>query len=245
MWRRSSRRHGYKRRISSSCPRGGVVLEIVHDKPWLAFCEYLGDLRSHISVNVDLPIPAITLLELTLHETYPGHHAENSCEEHLLVRDQGLLEETLVLVPTPQSLVAEGIAGLAATLPLEGDRGSALAAVLENAVEKEFDLAHDLAVSAAHEPCGQAAVNAALMLHEEGAGEAEVRSYLERWMLSTPELASHSIRFMTEPTSRTYVMTYSVGLELCRAYVAGEPERVCRLLTEQIRVGELLAAAGP
>ena len=227
-------------------PEGeGVVLEIVHDKAWLAFCEYLGDLRSHISVNVDLPIPALTLVELTLHETYPGHHTENSCKEHLLVREQGLLEETLVLVPTPQSLVAEGIAELGATLPLEGDRGSALAAVLEEAVGMEFDLAHDLAVWKAHEPCGWAAVNAALMLHEEGAGEAEVRSYLERWMLSTPELANHAIRFMTEPTSRTYVLTYSAGRELCRAYVAGESERFRRLLTEQIRVGELLAAASP
>ena len=36
------------------------------------------------------------------------------------------------------------------------------------------------------EPCRWAEVNAALMLHEHGAGEAEVRAYLERWGLMTP-----------------------------------------------------------
>jgi hypothetical protein len=41
-----------------------VVLEIVRDKPWLASCDYLGDLRSRIAVNVDLPKSAMELLRL-------------------------------------------------------------------------------------------------------------------------------------------------------------------------------------
>lgn len=70
----------------------GVVLEVVRDEPWMAFCRYLGDLRSRISVNVDLPLSAIELLILAIHETYPGHHAERCSKEHLLVRGRGLLE---------------------------------------------------------------------------------------------------------------------------------------------------------
>ena len=50
------------------------------------------------------------------------------------------------------------------------------------------------------------------------------------------------IRFFKEPTSRSYVMTYPAGHELCNAFVGGEPERFHRLLTEQVRVGELVAA---
>ena len=110
----------------------GVVLEIVRDEPWMAFCDYLGDLRSRIAVNVDLPMSAIELLVLAIHETYPGHHAEGCCKEHLLVRGRGLLEETMVLVPTPQSLVSEGIAELAPQLLLEGD-GAPLAAMVHDA----------------------------------------------------------------------------------------------------------------
>lgn len=61
----------------------GAVLELVRDKPYLAFCSYLGELRSRIEVNLTLPMSAIELLILTLHETYPGHHAERCCKEHL------------------------------------------------------------------------------------------------------------------------------------------------------------------
>ena len=50
------------------------------------------------------------------------------------------------------------------------------------------------------------------------------------------------IRFFTEPTSRTYIITYPAGGELCRSYVAGEPEQFRRLLTEQVRVRDLLGA---
>ena len=219
----------------------GVVLEIVRDEPWLAFNYYLGDLRSRIAVNVDLPTSALELLRLTIHETYPGHHAERSSKEHLLVRGRGLLEETLVLVPTPQSLVSEGIAERAPNVLLEGDGGAALAAVMHDA-GFEFDLAHALAVERALEPCTWAEVNAALMLHDAGGSEAEARAYLERWALMAPKLAAHLIRFLTEPTSRGYIVTYPAGRELCGSYVAGEPARFRRLLTEQVRVRDLLTA---
>ena len=153
-------------------PEGeGVALEIVRDEAWLAFCEYRGGLRSGIAVNVDLPMSAIELLTLSIHETYPGHHAERCCKEQLLVRGRGLLEETIVLVPTPQSLVSEGIATLAPPLLLEGDDGEAFAAVIHDA-GIDFDLLHALAVrSVPLKPCQWAEVNAALMLYEEGASD--------------------------------------------------------------------------
>ncbi|HEU4449817.1 MAG TPA: hypothetical protein VFR63_07545 [Gaiellaceae bacterium] len=219
----------------------GVVLEIVRDEPWWASCDYLGDLRSRIAVNVELPMSAVELLILACHETYPGHHTERSSKEHLLVCGRGLLEETLVLTPTPQALVTEGIAKLAPEVLLEGDGGAALAALVHDA-GIDLDLAHALAVKRALEPCQWAEVNAALLLHEGGASEAEARAYLERWGLMTSQWTAHMIRFFTEPTSRTYIITYPAGRELCRSYVAGEPERFRRLLTEQVRVRDLLEA---
>jgi hypothetical protein len=215
-----------------------VELEIVRGEPWLAFCYYLGGLRSRIAVNVDLPISALDLLVLAIHETYPGHHAERCNKEQLLVRGRALLEETIVMVPTPQSLVAEGIAVLAPSVLLEGDGGPALAALVHDA-GIEFDLAHALAVNRAAEPCRGAELNAALLLHDAGASEDDAHAYLERWGLNTPELATHLIRFLNEPTSRTYIVNYSAGRDLCRAYVAGDPQRFRRLLTEQVRVRDL------
>jgi hypothetical protein len=219
-----------------------VTLEIVRDVPWLAFCEYLGELRSHISVNVDLPMSALELLVIAMHETYPGHHAERCNKEQALVRGRGMLEETLVLVPTPQSLITEGIAVVAPLLLLEGDGASGLVEVLRDA-GIELDLPHALAVRRAHEPCGWAEVNAALMLHEDEADEADVSAYLQRWALMTPEVAAHVIRFCKEPTSRTYILTYHAGQELCGSYVAGDHDRFRRLLTEQLRIRDLTVPA--
>ena len=219
----------------------GVELEIVRDEPWVAFCEYLGDLRSRISVNVDLPMSGLELLVLTLHETYPGHHTERALKDELLVRGQGLIEETLVLVPAPQSLVAEGIATVAPSLVLESNGAEKLAAVVRDA-GVELDLAHALAVGRALEPCSWAQVNAALMLYEDEAEEDEVRAYVERWALVTPEVSAHLIRFLRDETSRSYIVTYPAGKKLCGSFVAGDPARFRRLLTEQIRAGDLLAA---
>lgn len=221
----------------------GVEVEIVRDVPWLGFCEYHGALRSTISVNAGFPMSAVELLRLVIHETYPGHHTERCVKDEALVRGRGLLEETIVLVPTPQSLIAEGIATLAPLFLLEGDGGAALVDVVRGA-GVELDLAHALAVENALKPCRWAEVNAALMLHADGAGDAEAQAYLERWGLLTPELAAHVVRFLHEPTSRSYILTYSAGYDLCRAYVGDDRVRFRRLLSEQARVGELIAGAG-
>ena len=216
-----------------------VDLEVVHDRSWLAFCEYRGGLRSQISINADLPISAFELLHIACHETYPGHHTERVCKDDRLVRGKGLLEETVVLMPTPQSLVSEGIAELGSELLLSSEGGERLTGVLATAAGIELDLRHALAVSRAREPCGWAEVNASLMLHEDGASTDEVRTYLERWGLRTPDFAAHVVRFMTEPSSRTYIINYSAGRELCRRYVDGDSSSFRRLLTEQVRVSDL------
>jgi hypothetical protein len=216
----------------------GVDLEVVRDRAWLAFCEYRGGLRSKISVNADLPISAFELLHVTCHETYPGHHVERACKDDVLVRGRGLLEETIVMVPTPQSLVSEGIAELGSELLLASEGGGRLGAVLEDA-GIELDLGHALAVWRAMEPCRWAEVNAALMLHQDGASEADTREYLQRWGLMPAEYAAHILRFMSEPTSRTYVINYSAGRSLCGAWVNGDLARFRRLLTEQVRVRDL------
>ena len=70
-----------------------------------------------------------------------------------------------------------------------------------------------------------------------------MQAYLERWALLTPKLASHLIRFLTSRPRGRYILTYAAGRELCREYVAGEPERFRRLLTEQVRVRDVLEAS--
>ena len=46
--------------------------------------------------------------------------------------------------------------------------------------------------------------------------------------------------FAGDPIWRTYVITYSDGHRLCRAFVAGDDERFARLLVEQLTPADLL-----
>jgi hypothetical protein len=173
-----------------------------------------------------------------MHETYPGHQAERASKELLLVRARGMTEESLVLAFSPQSVISEGIARLAPQMLLEGDGGAAFADLVREA-GVQIDLDRTLAIERAIEPCEWAQVNAALMLHERGASEDEARDYLLKWGLLGPELADHVVRFITDPSSRTYVVAYPAGLALCRDFVARDAGRFRRLLTEQLRVSAL------
>jgi hypothetical protein len=220
-------------------PEGeGIDLEIVHDVPWMGYCEYVGGLRSKISINVDLPVSIIDLVRLVIHETYPGHHVERCLKDERLVRERGLLEETIVLLPTPQSVIAEGIASMAPSVLL--DRAPEPFAALAGAAGIEVDFARAAAVESALEGCRWVEVNAAHMLYGDGKDEDEVRAYLERWALLDRELSAHAIRFLRGATARAYIICYAAGRELCTAFVAGDPDRFRRLLSEQVRVGELL-----
>ena len=50
------------------------------------------------------------------------------------------------------------------------------------------------------------------------------------------------MRFTSDPTWRAYAITYSAGQELCEAYIGGDPARFRTLLTEQVRVIDLIDA---
>ena len=221
----------------------GEALEIdeVRDEPWWAFNYYQGDLRSRVVVNLDVPTARDDIVELVAHEVYPGHHTEHSVKEQLLLRDQGLLEESIQLVPIPASLVSEGIAETGPGLVVDGDVAERITAIF-GSHGLEYDWAAARAIREARRPMRRIGLDAALMIHEDGASVEEAEAYVQRWSLSTPEEAAHSVSFVIDPTWRAYTLTYSAGRELCEAWVGAEPARFARLLTEQVRVADLLEA---
>ena len=216
-------------------------VEPVSDEPWWAFNYYLGNLRSRVVLNVDVPTTGRDLIHLAAHEVYPGHHTEHAVKEQLLVRELGAIEEAIQLVPTPQAVLSEGIAEVGAEIVLaDGGYDDAYGVLARHGIELDAELTEQIATAA--EPLGTVGLDAALMLHADGASPEEAQAYIERWRLVPPEQAKHGVRFTTDPTWRAYVITYSAGLELCRAYVGGEAARFHRLLTEHVRIGELTAS---
>lgn len=208
------------------------------DKPWSGFNYYLGELRSRVAINVDLPVLSPTLGHLVAHEAYPGHHTEHTRKEAGLVRRHGHLEETIFLVGTPQCLMAEGLADLGIEVLLGGDHEPLLAEHL-----RPLGIPYDAEVVAAVRSAGEtlAAVrgNAAWLLHQDGRPADEVVAYLERWSLLPRERAEKAVQFLTDPTWRAYISCYIEGLRLCRGFVDGDPARFERLLTEQLVPADL------
>ena len=218
-----------------------VLVEAVESEPWWAFNYYLGGLRSRVVVNLDVATTCHEVVHLAAHEIYPGHHTEHAVKEQLLIRDRGHVEESIQMVPTPAALVQEGIAELGPSLVRDGDLEERLVAALGRR-GLDYDAGRSEAIAEARRPLRTVSVDAALMLHEDGASVEEARAYVQRWSLGTAEEAAHSVSFVVDPTWRAYTITYSAGRELCEAWVGGEPARFARLLTEQVRVAELLEA---
>jgi hypothetical protein len=223
-------------------PHGeGLTIDEVRDEPWWAFNYYLGNLTSRVVVNVDVPTSGPDLVHLAAHEAYPGHHLEHAWKEQLLMRGRDLLEESIFLVPTGQALVSEGIAETGVDLLLDEAARAEVQALLEaHGAGYDAEAAHEL--GAAFETLRTAGLDAALMIHEEGRSIEEAQAYVQRWGLRTSEQAAHEISFVTDPTWRAYAITYSAGRDLCRGYLGGDPARFRTLLTEQVRVRDLLAA---
>lgn len=215
-----------------------VDFSLVTGRPWAGFNYYLGDLRSRVEVNVDLPVLSTVLAHLVAHESYPGHHTEHTLKEVGLVRARRQLEETIFLVGTPQCLLAEGLADLGLEVAV-GRRPERFVAEHLRPLKIPYDPDTAAVVAEASETLSAARANAAFRLHEDGADPDVVVAEHARALLLPTKRAQQAIAFLLDPTWRAYVTSYVEGVRRCRAFVDGRPERFARLLTEQFVPDEL------
>jgi hypothetical protein len=217
-----------------------VTYELVSDKPWTGYNWYQGQSRSRIQINADLPISIVLLLDLAAHEAYPGHHTERTAKDALLLQERGRLETSVVIIPSPESLVSEGLAMHALEEALGPEPFDVVADVLAD-MDLGFDPMEALEVHGAERALYAAAVNAAFMLHEDGATTEETKEYLREWALEPDERAARSVRFLTDPSSRAYISAYPDGWRLCRDFADRATGSFTRLLTEQLTTADLLS----
>lgn len=215
-----------------------VDLEPVDGEPWWAFNYYLGGCRSRVVLNVDVPTTGLDLLHLAAHEVYPGHHTEHAVKERLLG-----VEERIQIVPTPQAVLSEGIAETGGDLVLDDAAREEAHAIIRRHGLELVDPGLSERISKVAEGLRTVGLNAALAIHEDGIDLEEAAAYIARWSLRPLDEARHSVSFVTDPTWRAYTITYSAGRDLCRAYVGGDPARFRTLLTQPVRIAELLSGA--
>ncbi len=224
-----------------------IEFEIVSDKPWSGFNYYLGDYRSRVAINTDLPQYLSGLPALVAHEAYPGHHTEHCRKEQLLVDGAGQGEQTIFLVNTPQCLMAEGLADHALVAALGRD-WQPWAAEIYADFGLRFDVERSHALAAATAGLLHVRQDAALALHDGGRDADEVAGFLQRWLLAPPDRARQMLRFLTSPLWRAYISTYVEGYELLGRWLdEGDPstgpggDRFRRLLDEPLTPAGLRA----
>jgi len=212
-----------------------IVLQIVENQPWGAYNWYLGNYRSRVDVNTDLPVRANSMLGLMAHEGYPGHHTEHAIKEQLLYRQQGHAEASVQLINAPECVISEGIADLAWEIIFTEDE---LQAWLQDTFYPQAgiqaDVPRDRALAQARRKLRPLNGNAAFMLHRDGADEETVVKYIQRYGARTEKQARQSYRFISNPLFRSYVFNYHYGRDLLARYIsAGERVERFRTLLEQ------------
>ena len=222
-------------------PAGEAIeLRFVENKPWSGYNWYLGNAKSLVEINVDLPLRANVLTDLIAHEGYPGHHTEHSLKDRILFQEKGFAEHAIHLINTPECVISEGIATVAEAQIFPGSEGigwktNVLYPSLGIAGDPEREERIESIVGQLRAVDG----NAAILRHEAGASEAEIVDYLQTWGLVQKERAERRFRFIDDPLWRPYVFTYYAGRDLMREYIgqgarADQIERFRFLLTEQI-----------
>ena len=234
-------------------------VSLVRDQPWTGYNWYDGGYRSRVDINLDLPIRLPALIGVAAHETYPGHHLEHALKEQTLVERLGRLEASALLINTPECLISEGLANLGRELvvppgeldgllrelaPLAGIPLTGSTDALHEAVARSGEIA------AARAILDETRVNAALMLHQDGAPRDRVLDYLVEVGRFAPATAAKRLEFIEHPLWRTYVFVYSEGEALLRRWLEAVPEterpsRFDRLLREPLTPPAIEAELGP
>jgi len=212
-------------------------LELVTDKRWLGYARYLGGLRTHISVNTDLPVLASVLVNLTAHEIYGGHHTQHAWQEVELVRGRNELEWTLVLLWAPSSVISEGVATTGPQI-VAGD-GQELAAAVLGRLGFEYDAEVGARVAEAGRLLQGVSANVAMLLHDRGASVEEAREYAAAWSLLPDDRLDKLVARQVASPSPVYQHCYWQGHELVDGHVRGDPKRFRELLTARVAPADL------
>jgi hypothetical protein len=196
-------------------------LALVERKPWSAYNWYQGGYYSRIEVNTDPVVSISRVIQLASHEGYPGHHVYNSLLEQQLVRGQGWPEYQVYPLYSPQSLIAEGSAdfGVDLTFPererLDFERELFALSGFDPAELETYDR-----VMEAAKALGPARIEAARRYLDGRMDTEATVAWLRRYTLASEQSARQRVEFFDQ--YRSYMVNYSYGEELVRAYVEAQ-----------------------
>ena len=193
-------------------------MELVKGKSWGAYNYYQGDNQSLIQINTDLPVLVGNALVLGCHEGYPGHHVQGIYNERAF-RERGWAEYSVLPLYVPAAPLNEGGGDFGLDLAFPGDER------LKFEMEVLYPLAGlDPAIAPAYEALRKAtaeldgaSLTISQMYLDSVIDKAAAVDLTQRYDLVTRDVAEHSLTF--EDQYRSYVINYSSGEDVVRAYV--------------------------
>ena len=194
-------------------------LKLVTGKSWSGYNYYLGNYKSRIEMNTDLPVRIDRAVDLGCHEGYPGHHVLNVLTEQKLARARAWPEFSVYPLYSPQSLIAEGTANYGIELAFPGrDKGTFEAAHLyplaglPAAEAQKFE-----ALRQALDELSGAGMTIAREFLDGRISEAQSIALRRKYSLVSEARAKQQTDFAKQ--YRTYVINYGLGKEMVHADV--------------------------
>jgi hypothetical protein len=240
-----------KRRTAAhiALPAGeAFTMEFVTGKTWSGYNYYLGNYKSLIQINTDLPIRISRAVDLGCHEGYPGHHVLNLMTESKLARQNGWKEYEVNPLYSPTSVLSEGSANYGIDLAFPGPERLAF----------ERDILYPLAgldpktaqsfwqMQQMTEGLSGARLTIAKMYLDGEITRAKALELTQKYLLLSPARAEQSIAFTDH--YRSYVINYGWGKDLVRDFIEnGKPEtktrwtRMEKILSEPTLPSDLIA----
>jgi hypothetical protein len=220
-----------------------ITIQAMRGQRWMANNLFQGHSRSQLDLNIDLFTYTRALLTLASHEGYPGHHTESAVKEQRLYHERGYLEQAIGLLISPQVVISEGIATLAASMLFSPEEESQWLA--EHVYPRAgLAVSSDEArwISPTDTLWMPVRRNAALLLRE-GSPEKEVQEYLQQYLRLSARQAEQILAYLQRPFRESYIFTYTAGAELMRPWLQGTDRHTvfARFLTEPITPSALLS----
>ena len=219
------------------------IVEFVSNEPWMAYNRYLGEYKSLIEINTDLPMRVNGLAITIAHEGYPGHHTELCMKEAKLIRQMDYQEHLVTLINSSSSVIAEGIATSALETVLTDQELEAWyrEEILPRADMTHVDAKQIMEITRAERKMRDLWGNAAFMLHDQKKSTGEIISYLQKYEMSTEKEANRAIQFISGPLDRSYIFTYTAGYDLLEELfsIADRDKYFARLLEEPVTPSQI------
>ncbi len=191
--------------------------EFVTDRPWGAYNWYQGNNTSLIQVNASNPLMISSAIGYGCHEGYPGHHVQGIYAERMY-RDRGWVEYSILPLYSPMGPLNEGAGNYGVELAFPNEERTVfemdvlfpLAGLDPQDAPVYYELSHAMSATA-----GAARTIQAQYLDGDITRERAIE-LLQHYRVASRASAEQSLRFAD--TYRSYIINYSSGEELVRAY---------------------------